>query len=231
MNFPWLLRWILPLLVVSLFLIVCYHAIPFLELENFWYHYSGACAVAIGFYWYWVTYIKGPNLGIQFIDNLFGRSQVTKVNTSQYINGTSMVLYNSKGKHLWGMIAWLGIGLFILYYAGYKQKSYFWGFFIGCFSLSGAFKFGRDLFNSSPQLILREDGLATPKLGFIKWENVKTIQLRDSSSGESSSTNLDIYVYNEKSPDDTLRADLLSVGEENLRISISRFAKREVPFV
>lgn len=231
MNSSWLFRWILPLVVVSLFLIVCYHAIAFLELENFWYHYSGACAVAIGFYWYCGTYIKGPNLGIRFIDNWFGRSQVIKVNTSEYINETSMVLYNSKGKHLWGVIAWLGIGLFMLYYFGYEQKSYFWGFFIGWVSLSSAFKFGRDLLDSSPQLILREDGLATPRLGFIKWENVRIIQLRDSSSGESSSTNLDIYIHNEKSPDDTLRADLLSVGEKNLRISISRFAKREVPFV
>jgi hypothetical protein len=211
-------------------LIVCYHAIPLLEVTNFWYHYSGACAIAVGFYWYWGTYIKGPDLGIPFIDNWFS-PLLAKANISHYIQDTSMVLYRSKLKHLWGMIAWLGIGLFMLYYLGYKQKSYFWGLFLGCFSLSGAFRFRRGLLDSSPQLILREDGLATPRLGFIPWESVRIIQLRDSSSGESSSTNLDIYVNKEKSPDDTLRVDLLGIGEEKLRISISKFAKREVPTV
>lgn len=228
MNSSWLLRWILPLAIVCIFLIVCYHAIPLLEVTNFWYNYSGACAITIGFYWYWATYINGPELGILFVDNWFSRPLV-KVNISPYIQDTSMVLYRSKLKHLWGMIAWLAAGLFILYYVGYKQKSYFWGFFLGCFGLSGALRFGRDLLDSSPQLILREDGLATPAIGFIPWESVRLIQFRDSSSGESSSTNLDIYVKNETSADDTLRVDLLGIGEEKLRISISQFSKREVP--
>src|SRR4051812_46632125 len=102
MNSSWLLRWFIPLAVTCVFLIVCYHAIPLLEVTNFWYHYSGACAIAVGFYWYWGTYIKRPDLGIPFIDNWFS-PLLAKANISHYIQDTSMVLYRSKLKHLWGM--------------------------------------------------------------------------------------------------------------------------------
>jgi hypothetical protein len=219
--------------VASVFLTVSYYAIPLLELKNFWFHYSGACGIAIGFYWHWVVYIKGPNLGIPFIDDWFNQSKIFRhnVDISQYIKGNALAVHYSKGKNLWGMVAWLGMGLFLLYVLGYQRKSYFWGFFMGYFSLTGAVQFGRYFLNSSPQLVLREDGLATPKLSFVTWESVKLIQLRDTSSGESSSTNLDIYVNEAELPDDTLRADLLNIGNDKLRTSISHFAKREVPFV
>lgn len=233
MNPLWIVRWIIPLVAVSVFLIVCYQVIPLLELEKFWFHYSGACAIAIGFYWHWIIYIKGPDLGIPFIDHWFSQSGTArhKVDISQYIKDNALVLYHSKAKSLWGMIGWLAIGLVMLYSLGYKNQSYFWGFFMGYFSLAGAVRFGRDLLDSSPQLILREDGLATPRLSFVSWKSVRIIQLRDTSSAESSSTNLDIYITQAKLPDDTLRADLLNIGNEELRISISGFAKREVPFV
>jgi hypothetical protein len=77
--------------MACVFLIVCYHAIPLLEVTNFWYHYSGACAIAIGFYGYWGTYVRGPDLGIPIIDDWFSRLSV-KGNISQYIQDSSMAL-------------------------------------------------------------------------------------------------------------------------------------------
>lgn len=234
MNPSWLVRWIVPLMIASVFLTAIYYAIPSLQLENFWYHFVGACAIAVGFFLYWIMHIKGPNLGISFIDewvNKWGADNGQNADITQYIKDNAFVIYYSKSKNLRGAISLAVIGVFILYTLGYQQKSYFWGIFMGCFFLNLALRFSRDLRDRSPKLVLRADGLVTPKLGFVSWESVNLIQLRDSSSGESISTHLDIYVNQTKSPDDSFCADFFNVSLEKLETAIEHLAKRQLPRV
>jgi len=120
------------------------------------------------------------------------------IDIQKYIDANSFTVYHSKGQYRFGIIAVTLCLLIILYSSMQKQ---FAPFAIGFGSLSCAyliFRYWKYLSNNKPQLVLTKGGIALQKFGFIPWNAIRQIKIRNNNSGESSSTMLDIFITEKK---------------------------------
>lgn len=121
------------------------------------------------------------------------------VDIQKYIDANSFTVHNSKRHYGFVFIAFI-LSLIIIVYSSLTQNQ-FSPFAIGFCSLYcvfSIFRYWKYLNNNRPQLVLTKGGIALQKFGFIPWNAIRKIKIRNNNSGESSSTMLDIFITEKK---------------------------------
>nr|WP_321409591.1 hypothetical protein [uncultured Carboxylicivirga sp.] len=230
-NTGYLKKYILPVLLGILALTAYYMLIEEYELNKG--DFIGAILVVIMLVIELINSQDGPKIPIPWLDKVFqyyfGRRDNNIVkpgfNIKNYVDPESFVISYSKSK-----LGFNFLGLFVMIVLG----EYFFvrdGLYV--FSAGLAYVMGKGLYRNwdelgddTPKIVMKKDGIATPQIGFVKWENIKLIQFRDTSSSETNSTNLDIFLTEKekwKHPEYTIMIDHLDKSKKEMTKIITEY--------
>lgn len=177
--------------------------------------------------------IKGPKIPHETLDRLYNYYIVRKTESqklenfhiNEHINSETFVVKNSKSKMFLGFI---GASVFLAF-GFYLVKE---GLYV--FSAAAAYIYSQSLLNhwramddNEPKIIMDTKGIATPEIGFVKWTEVKLVQLRDTSSNETDYTNLDIFLTEKekwKHPEFTICINGLNRSYKELKNKIKELS-------
>ncbi|WP_430816591.1 hypothetical protein [Carboxylicivirga sp. RSCT41] len=174
---------------------------------------------------------KGPDIPIPWLDKVFkyylGKKENDAIkpdfNINEYVDNDSFIISYSKSK-LWfnffGLITMTLLGGYFLSKEGLYVISVGIAYVMG----RGIYTNWDELGDDSPKIVMKKDGIATPQIGFVKWEAVKLIQFRDTSSSETESTNLDIFLTEKekwKHPEYTIMIDHLNKSKKEMSRKIT----------
>ncbi|NJO88473.1 MAG: hypothetical protein HC831_05525 [Chloroflexia bacterium] len=142
------------------------------------------------------------------------------------IDNDSLVVSQSK-TNLWitllGVIVIFGFAI----YSFLTDELYVISLVLAYILLKAVYYIFKELNNDMPKIVIKKEGIATRQLGFIKWEEVKLVQFRDTSSNETDSTNLDIFLTEKlkwKRPEFTIAIDGLDKSKEEIRMSVYTYS-------
>lgn len=150
----------------------------------------------------------------------------TEFDIQKYIDDDSFVVSLAKTK----LLGSLFVGLITICYVIYllvANKLYVSSILSVYVLIKIATYILKELRDNKPKIVIKKEGIATAQLGFIKWDEAKLIQFRDTSTNDTDSTNLDIFLTEKekwKRPEFTINIDNLDKSKEEIEMSIITFS-------
>lgn len=149
------------------------------------------------------------------------------IGIQQYVNGSSFAVHNSKGYYKFIFISvTLCFGL-ILYLSIQKKLYPFSVWFCSLYCIYLLISCWKSLKDSKPKLVLSKDGIALRKFGFVPWNAIREIKIRNNGTGESSSTLLDIFLTNtnfKNYPDCSIEIEHLNKDTKQIKEKIKEYS-------
>jgi hypothetical protein len=178
-----------------------------------------------------------PKIPIPWLDKAFnyyfGKRDTDTVkpgfNINDHFDNTSFIVSHSRTKlgfNFLGLIVMAVLGGYFLV----KDGLYVFSAGVAYITGKGIYNNWDELGDNNPKIVMNKEGIATPHIGFVKWENVKLIQFRDTSSSETNRTNLDIFLTEKekwKHPEFTIMIDHLNKSQKEMTKMITELSGKK----